>query len=198
MLNIVTAFEAEARPFIEHLGLMREQANAEFKIYTAHRVNLGISGMGRGNAEKMTRYLCSKSRSEAGNGEFAWLNFGIAGAGSLALGDLVCASTVTSSVSGQKWTLAPVQQYTGRTGDVFTVEQPVSDYQEDCIYDMESAGVLAVLESCSPTGVIMIAKLVSDNPHYPVNSITREVIRDRIHEHRSKIASLADLLIKPE
>jgi hypothetical protein len=195
MLKIITAFRTEAQPYIDHYYLQRDQTEPDLQVYVCDGIVLGICGKGRENAAMMAQYLAGSKPAGADDLATAWLNFGIAGAASPEVGELVCARSVTSMISGQEWILPLARKYHGHTGDVYTVDRAVSTYEANHIYDMESAGILEAIGEKSLPETILIAKLVSDGPQSPVESLTRQSIRDQIGQRSAEIVALADMLL---
>ena len=88
MLRLVVALSAEARPLIEHYRLERDSEARAFKVFRRDDVALVVAGLGKVAAAAATSFL----HLAAGGGRNAvWLNVGIAGHGSRAVGEAVLA-----------------------------------------------------------------------------------------------------------
>ena len=83
-LNIVVAMKAEARPLIDRFELtLSSPKHGRFPIYENGHIVLIVSGIGSANAQEAVQCLaCHCARK----GVSAWLNIGVAGHGSINVG----------------------------------------------------------------------------------------------------------------
>ena len=81
-MNFVIAFQAEAKPIIEALQLSKADDRL-FPCYQNERHRLVICGLGKARARKAVEHLLSQGLEK----NSCWLNVGIAGHGSLEVGD---------------------------------------------------------------------------------------------------------------
>ncbi|MEE9167190.1 MAG: hypothetical protein V3U24_07000 [Candidatus Neomarinimicrobiota bacterium] len=201
MLNIVVALSAEAEPIVRHFGLVPRNGAARFKTYGNDEipVRLVVSGAGRKLAAMAAAFLGEKSGA---SNQTAWLNVGIAGQRNLPVGTPVLADRITDDTTESSWyPPIPFQPFC-KTFPVRTVDQPVSDYPTDDVYDMEASGFYGAASRMSNPGTVHVLKVISDNRLTRVESISRNgVIRlmeDRMGGIERIVTSLMELTVNEE
>jgi len=193
VLNIITAFEAEAVPFIEGFSLRHESISSQHSIFTGAEIRLGVSGMGYKNSYGMTNYFLSKSGSAPTN----WLNFGIAGSAGSEIGDLVLAQTVTHQTSNRTWNLDDHNQIALARINVCSVVAPQKIFPDNDVYDMEAAGMVSALAEHKMLNNVFVVKLISDGPDNPVNNLSKKNIRHLIQSAKSDILEVVQQIYSP-
>ncbi len=90
MINLVVALPAEARPLIEFFRLKEKTTIGTFRMYRQEDMSLVISGPGKIAAAAATALLAGSNTTGK---QAAWLNIGIAGHATYAIGtEPACAS----------------------------------------------------------------------------------------------------------
>ncbi len=159
-VNFVVALMAEAKPLIEEFKLSPCPNFKGFRIYTRGEINLIISGIGRNNAAAASAYLAAIE--EPKKLEPVWLNVGIAGHRSRAVGEVVVATKVVERESGHIFypTYYPLSV---PSSVLTTVDLPETDFSIDSAFDMEASGIATIATKFAPIEFIQFVKVISDN-----------------------------------
>ncbi len=188
MLNIITALKAEAVPIIEGLALKPQSSSEGYSIFSGRDVRLGISGMGCANAVLLTDYFLRQNTSAY------WLNFGIAGSAGRQIGELVLAQTVRCQSSAKVWTLSAGMNsgldMNLPVAHIHTVESPQTTYHGDAVYDMEAAGMTAVLSERGLLDNAFFVKIISDGTDRAVESLTKQDIQNMLTDSKQDILTI--------
>lgn len=163
MILIVTAFDAEARPLIDHFRL-RRQADHGFPVYAGGDVWLVVSGPGRINAAAATTHLHARAGFPWDN---TWINTGIAGHPELPRGEARLAHKITEKISGKSWYPALVTGSPWRSAPLLTVDQPDREYASGDLVDMEASAFMETALRFSSGELVHVLKIVSDNRESP-------------------------------
>lgn len=187
MINLVVSLVAEARPLIENFSLSEEKTARGFRVYTGDNVRLVITGIGKTAAAAGTAYL-SGFRSSCPNE--AWLNLGIAGHASLAVGEGVHALRVSDEVTGRNWYPPQIVALPGAGQTILTVDQPEHDYSKEVVYDMECAAFYPAALHFSMRELVQCYKIISDNREASANEVTRGKVHTLIGDHMGAITEM--------
>lgn len=189
-MNFVVALKAEAGPLIECFKLAKESAPSPFPVFVNDCHRLVLSGVGKELAGKATNDL----RERFPRPNQAWLNFGLAGHGTLALGTVFMANRILDD--GSKKTFYPTQllDHGLKPSTLKSLSSPVSDYPEPIGYDMEACAFCAHASLGSVRELIQVVKVVSDNPDHPVDSFDRSSAGSLIEDALPSILPLVDQL----
>ena len=191
---IITAHQAEAKPFLDYFNFVLDDSVGEFWIFRSDEAILGISGQGKRRAFELTELLVSQYALAKARNDWLWLNFGIAGSGSHDLGSLVMADTVIDAAIGNRWKM-PNRDLAGISAATLkTVAEPSDEYQRGIICDMESSGILRVLSEHSVVKNALILKLVSDVPDYPFHCVTKQDILTLIDAAKPRLHAVMQAL----
>jgi adenosylhomocysteine nucleosidase len=163
MILIVTAFDAEARPMIDHFRL-RRQADHGFPVYAGDDVWLIVSGPGRINAAAATTHLHGRAGFPWDN---SWINVGIAGHAELPLGEARIAHKITEKMSGKSWYPALVTGSPWKSAPLMTVDRPDMEYASGSLVDMEASAFMETALRFSSGEFVHVLKIVSDNRESP-------------------------------
>ena len=169
-VNIVVAHALEAKPLVKMLGMEKDSASHAYPIYKNKKGEcLIISGIGKEASISATSYLAN-IQQESTNILPAWLNLGIAGHQSLALGELIHANKITEYSSGLS--LYPPMLVTGfNTDRVITVDEPELKYPENAAYEMEAFGFYSTATRFISSELVQVLKIVSDNSDNHVHEL---------------------------
>ncbi|MCU7906009.1 MAG: hypothetical protein KZQ76_09135 [Candidatus Thiodiazotropha sp. (ex Epidulcina cf. delphinae)] len=186
-INLTVALPAEAKPLIKALRLVRHQPVESLPLYTGAGIHLAVTGTGAAASSIGVRYLYSMT--PAGH-PAQWLNVGVCGHGSLAVGESLLADRVIDQGNGRSWSLQsrrPLATYTGPLTCVLTAQ---SDYQPQMAYDMESAGFIESVSSLDAIESASIIKVVSDNPDHLTRGINAKLVQHLVHQRISIVRDL--------
>jgi adenosylhomocysteine nucleosidase len=166
-MNFVVALKAEAGPLIEYFRLCK-QSSEELPLFTNDIHRLVLSGPGKELSAKATAFL--RNRFPLPNQ--AWLNFGLAGHGSLPVGKTFLANRILDK---QERAFYPTQclEHSLESSALRTSSSPLSNYPEAIGYDMEASAFCRSASPFSVREIIQVIKVVSDNPEQPVDTFDR-------------------------
>jgi len=199
-MNFVVAFPAEAQPIIEFYQLeKRNVPNA--LVFQKDQHALTLSGMGRDKAASATHHLAEY----LGKRDLGWINLGIAGHGSLELGDAFLASKITDDANKEAYYPPQVYGHSLSISTLHTSTHPVTQYEQGEGYDMEAHAFYQAANTWSTRELIQVIKIVSDNPASPVEQVQPKKASRMIAAQMGKIdeivrqmdATAKDLLPDP-
>ncbi|MCG7983739.1 MAG: hypothetical protein JAY90_13445 [Candidatus Thiodiazotropha lotti] len=182
-LNLLTALPAEAKPLIKCFTLQRHQPLGAIPLYKAQGIHLAVSGPGLKSIPPAVSYL--QEMTPKGS-QPVWINLGICGHGSLAIGELLLADQVTTP-DGLQWKLQSPVDSIANHGQLSCVSSPQAAYQPQMAYDMESSGFLASLTPTTSLDRVHILKVVSDNPENGIETINAKRVNKLITDQISLI-----------
>ena len=191
MINLVVALKAEARPLIRHYELHDRHAGTTFPVYLGTGMALVVSGPGKAAAAAATAWLQGITQ---GNKHNAWLNIGIAGHATYAIGDGRIANRITEHATDRSWYPPQVYDLDIATGRLLTVDSPENDYPVDALYDMEAAGFYPEACRFSTGELVQCFKIVSDNRQHANTKITAKHCEQLVDSQLKTINSLVETL----
>ena len=194
-LNIVVAHKLEAKPLIDLLELQQDYDSNSYKIYRNGKgICLIIAGMGKLAAASATASLAA-SQATAERSPAAWLNLGIAGHQSAAIGDGLLAHKITERATGTSF--YPPQLFDGfKTSNIITVDEPEQEYPDDAAYEMEAFGFYSAATRFVTSELVQVYKIVSDNPTNPVAEINPDLVSSLVMNQAEEIVRLTNELIE--
>ena len=161
-LNIVVAFTAEARPFIDYFRLKRCIKHTAFPVYknSAATIFLIVCGLGKVNAASASSYLFGINAAQTHS---CFLNFGLAGSGNYTIGEIYIANKITDATSQKSYypttfTLPKLKQ-----AALLTYDTPQKHCQNNALIDMEAAGFFQAANHLVTKEQIQCLKVVSDH-----------------------------------
>ncbi|MEW8508279.1 MAG: hypothetical protein AB2598_16410 [Candidatus Thiodiazotropha sp.] len=188
-VNLVVALPAEAKPLIAKLNLKRDQKNMTLPLYSAGRIRLVVTGPGASAAAQGVHSIHHLSPSSHAH----WINIGICGHGSLAIGTPLLADRIIDKRSGGTQSLAIPRQFSDTAGSLTCVSKPQADYAADMAYDMESWGFIEAVTALDRSLSATVFKIVSDNPDNNAQHISGKFVHMLMQQHLDMIQSLIDL-----
>lgn len=169
-LVIVVAHSLEARPLIDHFHFKSVKSSALPHYADDHGKRLIVSGMGKTNAAAAVGYISGLLAAQTVAPGF--VNFGIAGHGSLDLGSGLLISKVIDAGTEAAYYPTPIS--CGQNMAVLkTVDQPESNYAEDLAYDMEGSGFWQAASRYSTLDLVQLFKVVSDNAENDTGTVNK-------------------------
>lgn len=193
MLNLIVALAEEARPVVRHYRLKRLHHLHAFPVYGSDDIRLIVSGMGNLAAATATGYL-------AGIGDVkksaAWLNIGIAGSNSVAVGEIVLAHKVMDVTRQQHFYPTLCFEVACKTATIETVAVPQINYVKGVVYDMEAAGFFSAAMRFSTTEMIHCLKIISDNNAGDVDNISAAGVVPLVEQRMDVISDVVGKLLE--
>ncbi len=168
MINVVTALQCEAKPLIGHFRLKGENSAAGFRLYHNEQMRLIVTGVGKLNSAAACAYLYARFGEVQ---DEAWLNLGIAGHATEAVGSALLMQKISDQGSGLSWYPPLLFDAPCDSATCLTVERPCNSYPaSDCV-EMEAAGFCAASSRFASTELIHCLKIISDNRANPAARI---------------------------
>ena len=185
-LRIITALPAEAKPINRHFGLERDNRITQYPLYRTEGIMLIISGVGQADVATAACWLQSQYPI---NERTRWLNIGIGGHIYRHLGEIIIASQVCNE-NLECYDIPTSEPSPCDSQQVMTVEQPLSHYPGDWVYDMEAYGFIKALSGSIASGSVQCMKIISDNQDNPVTNISGKMVSKLISEQLETIDKL--------
>jgi len=187
MFNIICALKHEARPIIDYFRLTHDGSAREFTTYNNELISITITGVGKLASAEGTRFAINHH----GASEYVmFLNIGIAGHNSLATGTPVLASKITDLSTGQVWKPRMQIQTDLHTLPLLTVDNPLQEYPEHGMVDMEASGFFSV----APLDRAQCLKIISDNTLCPSKNINKQMVKKLVSDNLAVIEKLLSQL----
>ena len=167
---IVCALLPEAKTIIAEYDLRFLRGQYGFKFYAEKSsqveidsVNSGkicvlITGVGKVNmasALMWVRQFCHFQRV---------INVGLAGHGSLSIGDTVLINQIIDEASNQAFYPSINFRWSGQQCALKTVSAPSDEYSSKYAFDMEASAFFDIANRCLSSDKIHVLKVISDNP----------------------------------
>ena len=193
---ISTALACEAKPFIDRYKLKPQDQFAAFPCYSNGEIALVVSGLGRVAMAAASAYLsaCFAPYSNSS----IWLNVGIAGHRDAEPGTAFMVDKVTEQCSGKTWYPVFSVANTNASTQLVTVDEPVSEYGPNCLYDMEGSAFCETASRFSIFEFIHLYKVVSDNKTTGLEHINKhyvtQLIESKVEEIDAMLNSLTALI----
>ena len=169
---LVTALPAEARSVNNRYGLIRDNKVSHLPLYKNGNMTLVVSGVGKNAAYNATCWLAKM----LGPARASWINLGIAGHPSRAVGDAVLASEILDGDGKDRWQAAIPFEPPCATDRLTTLSGPDTDYRRSTLCDMEAAGFYAAALQYAPPDRIFCLKVISDNLLQPATGINAKMV----------------------
>jgi hypothetical protein len=192
MINLVVALPAEARPLIEFFRLKEKTTIGTFRMYRQEDMSLVISGPGKIAAAAATALLAGSNTSGK---QAAWLNIGIAGHATYAIGRSLLAHRITDQATGYSWYPPQLLDLATTTAHLLTVDAPENSYHQDVAYDMEASGFYPVAGRFSSIELVQCFKVVSDNREQSTTALTAASCSRLLTQKLDEIEQLAGALL---
>lgn len=196
MINIVTALACEANPIIQRYGLKRSPCTGGFPVYESDSLKLIISGMGKFASAAAVGYLQSSLQGDAAKtrretAPHLWLNVGIAGHKTMALGTALLAHKISDPAAQLCFYPCFTFNVPCVTTQIITVDRTQTQYSDDAVYDMEALGFFAAAVRFTSCEQIHCLKIISDN-----ESMSHEMVTKKLGEELvANQLSLVDVLL---
>ncbi len=172
-VTVICALASEAQALVEHwrLKALRERP---FRVYGDDPARVVISGVGTHASAAAVGYAAGMREARADD---IWLNLGIAGHGSHALGTPLLAARISHHGRDGAWYPSLLFTAPCAAAELITYDSAVSDYPPRACCDMEAAGFMAATSRVANGDLIQVMKVVSDNAESGIAAIERS----RVH-----------------
>ncbi len=192
-LRILTAYPAEASPFIKCYGLTKQQSRSQFEIFSHHKNALIISGPGKSAAATATTTLHKECDSQM---NAIWVNIGVAGHANRPLGEVVLVDHISSASSNDSWDIRHDIKHHFPTCKLITVDSPVTDYEPNTLYDMEASGFYSTALDYTDYNRVHCIKVVSDNQKFPLHTLSLKKAKILMQQSQQQVSEYLDYLVK--
>lgn len=188
MLCLVVALAAEARPLLAFHRLQGVSGHP-YRICAGEQAHLIVSDIGKVAAAAATAYL----RALIGDTPAAWLNIGIAGHGSQAVGTPLLAHKVVDVANGKPFYPTFTAPPPCSTTLLHTVDhaQPAVG---DAAYDMEASGFCEAAQRFATSERVHCLKVVSDNPQSSYRTLNAAKVEALIEAQLDTVAQVGEHL----
>ena len=188
MLCLVVALAAEARPLLASHRLQGVSGHP-YRICAGEQAHLIVSDIGKVAAAAATAYL----RALIGDTPAAWLNIGIAGHGSQAVGTPLLAHKVVDVANGKPFYPTFTAPPPCSTTLLHTVDhaQPAVG---DAAYDMEASGFCEAAQRFATSERVHCLKVVSDNPQSSYRTLNAAKVEALIEAQLDTVAQVGEHL----
>lgn len=195
VLFLLCALKCEAQPLIEHFQLQPLSKKGPFPLFLKENISLIISGIGKVSAASAVGYAYALK----GNPPFsAWLNVGIGGHPSHALGKAVLANKITDQGNGQSFYPLFCQKTSLCFSPVTTVEEIAYTYPREEVFEMEAAGFYAAASRFTTAECIHSLKIISDNCSHPIKEMSAPTVSSLIKSSIPHVASVSSYLLQTQ
>lgn len=193
MIHFICALKCEAKPLIQHFKLAHNNSSGLFNNYLNDEITLTITGIGKLAAAAGTMYVIKEYNS---NKSDIWLNTGIAGHRTLAIGQTVLANKITDAGSGASW-YPQIVFTTGLPATGLNTKDKAATTYDDDMVDMEAAGFYATAIRSGTAELVHSIKVISDNEANPVDKISEpmatELISNSIKDIETVVENLREI-----
>lgn len=186
-MNFVVAFKGEALPLIDFYR-MEKRVHSAHSVFQNEHHKLILSGPGRKNAISATETLFQMNDLK----NQGWINVGVAGHGSLAVGESFLCGKVLDDSSAECFYPPQIFEHSFGVSSLTTCSKPSSNYQIDMGFDMEAHAFYKTASKFSIRELVQVIKIVSDNPDYDLNQVNPKGVPAMIERHLEEI----DVLVK--
>ena len=190
MLIWSCALHCEAKPVIDYYRLKKAPAERAFDVYQNQHIACVVSGIGGINMAAATAWSAAHFNDSS---PACWINLGIAGHKSLAVGELVVAGQITQANNPHAIYPVPLLKHRHPLKPVISHPHEQSQYVDEALCDMEAYAFIHTASRFSPLELCQSLKIISDNAQTgPDRNKAR--ISQLIHARIEDIAEFADQL----
>lgn len=188
MLIWMCALHCEAKPVIDRYRLQKSSLKNQFDLYQNNDTACVVSGIGGFNMAQATTWAASHFASLTHR---HWINLGIAGHKSLAVGTTLLASKVTSSNNPSVFTPGKPVQHNLQLHEVISYLTEQKNYPEFSACDMEAFEFIQSVSRVDPIKHCCCIKVISDNVSEPAHR-NKASISALIESNMTTISEYAD------
>lgn len=162
MLIWVCALRCEAKPVIDFYRLKKSAGDKDFDLYRNGNISCVVSGIGEQNMEKAIAWAHELFSAED---QPCWINLGIAGHKSLAVGAAILVSRFKRQNSTADISAKHIIPHSFPLMPVTSLSREQTDYHENTLFDMEAYAFIQSTTRLSPIEQCHSIKVISDNQH---------------------------------
>lgn len=187
-VTVICALASEAQALIAHwrLKALRERPLRVFGDDHARVVISGIGSHASAAAVGFAAGLC------AARSDDVWLNLGIAGHRSHALGTPLLMARIGHHGRDAAWYPSLLFTPPCAVAELVTYDQPVSDYPPHALCDMEAAGFMAATSRLAAGDLVQVMKVVSDNAEHGLAGIERTRVQALMQDALPTVLTLIE------
>lgn len=175
--HLVVALPGEAKPLVAHYRLKRRLRAEAFSVYERDGLCLTVSGIGK---TAMAAAVAYSHMAVGAQRHAVWVNIGVAGHRTHAIGYPYLAHKITDADSGRRWYPPLAYQPPCASEHVCTVARPQPGYPESVLYDMEASGFYETATRFSTSELVQCVKIVSDNASSPAEQVNARQVAELI------------------
>lgn len=193
-LNIVVALPCEARWFLDRYRLSRLENASTYAMYanSARNIYLIVSGVGKIRSAAALSYL----HTQSGAGPHTcYLNAGIAGSQSAALGCLFLAHKIIDNSSGLAFYPWPMLTDQFLSSPLLTVDKPQLTYPQAMLVEMEAFGFHQAALNLVTQEQVQTLKIISDNNERGLNQLNSQLVQELFHLNAQSLEKIVDYLL---
>ena len=200
-INIVTALNCEAKPLID-CYVLAKIFSRPFDLYCAVvllkeeiqvKINLVVGGIGALNTATASGWLAGRNLDKSRS---AWLNLGVAGHKSIAVGEILRVCNVLEPASSYTHYPSLTAKWGGKAGVLLTSDKPITDYPNDTLVDMEGASFFIAASIFSSSELVQSLKIVSDNQEVSMARLNASIISDLVANQINPIQNFVEDMLK--
>ena len=180
---IVSALLSEAKTIIAKYDLHFQRGQYGFKLYgekssqteiypaKSSKFCVLITGVGKVNmaaAMMWVRHFCHFQRV---------INIGLAGHGSLSIGNKVLINQIIDEASNQAFYPSINFRWRGQQCALKTLSAPSDEYSSKYAFDMEASAFFDIANRCLSNDKIHVLKVISDNPVEPYENLSKQTLQ---------------------
>ncbi len=192
MIHFIIATNSEARPLIDLFKLKKKNSD-KLQIYSNRDISLTITGIGKINSAIgviQTFYETTQKINDC------WINFGLAGHKSHAVGKIFTIKKIHDQETGQN--IYPfVNNFQIDSDECISLGKEKKKYNSK-IYEMESSGFFNACNKFSSKEFIQVLKIISDNHFESIDFKNNEQIYNLIIQHKEIIIEFTEHMKKIE
>lgn len=192
MIHLFCALKCEAKTLREFYGLQHYSQSSLFPMYLSkdQRLSLTITGIGKLPAATAAVHTYDLFPHQDND---IYLNIGIAGHQSHAIGSIYLANRIEDVDSGMLWFPQIICDSGIPSNGLLSLSKPSTDYSK-LMYDMEASGFYSSVCRFATSELCHSLKVISDNQDEPAEHLSEHRISDLIGGHMQRIERFIDLL----
>ena len=187
ILFIFTALDCEARPIVKFYDLKKQESHSGFSMYRNKKIVLTVAGVGKvamAGAVAYTLAIFPDCQVPV------LINIGIAGHKVQETGTLCIAMKIIDGDTGRNFYPQLLGTRWPETSQLKTASLPSTQYNSDCLYDMEASAFYEMAIRFSSCELIHCFKVVSDNEGSSIEKIQPKIVTEWIANQMNEIEPL--------
>ena len=191
-MNFIVALSCEAKPIINELRLTKQFSPTPFPVFRNDFHQLVVSGIGKVAAAAATGFLLGSAFRQ--KEVQAYLNFGIAGHGTLQTNTAFIANCISDDQDKAIFYPPQILDSDFELSRLCTCSNPSQKYEKGLGFDMEAHAFYSIASRSVTRELIQVLKVVSDNEGQSFESIQATMVSEYICNHLPSILAFAQEL----